>query len=176
MKTKIILVSIAISILAIICIACFCVPKLYVIVSERLNTTSVPKPKITRGEFPFELKYELDGETISVNDVYVCEYDGIGKNEGVGKYIRWKGYIKGTGSNSVLIKEVNNKKIFCSVGWPEYYMNDPNNYIASKPEPELYIEEKTETGLFNTYNIDGSEFNIKIISYQFSEPIENLFE
>ena len=59
-----------------------------------LLSSNPPKPEITYAEFPFEIVYELEGETVTVNDVYVCEYDGIGMNEGVGKYREWKGYIK----------------------------------------------------------------------------------
>ena len=33
---------------------------------------NVPEPQIKEGEFPFEIVYEIDEETITVNDVYVA--------------------------------------------------------------------------------------------------------
>lgn len=48
------------------------------------------KPEITHGEFPFHLVYEINGETKVIEDTLICEYDGIGMNEGNGKYRKWK--------------------------------------------------------------------------------------
>ena len=31
------------------------------------------KPEITFAEFPFEIVYEIDGETVTLKDTYVCE-------------------------------------------------------------------------------------------------------
>ena len=39
-------------------------------------------PEIEYAEFPFELTYEINGERFVVNDVYVCEFEGFGGNEG----------------------------------------------------------------------------------------------
>ena len=33
------------------------------------------KPEITESEFPFSITYELDGETITINDVYKVRYE-----------------------------------------------------------------------------------------------------
>ena len=53
-----------------------------------------PKPKETYGEFPFKLVYEINDKQISVEDVLVIEYVGVGYNEAMGKYNRWKTYYK----------------------------------------------------------------------------------
>lgn len=136
------------------------------------------KPEITYGEFPFEIVYEVDGEVVTVNDVYICKYS-IGMNEGVGKYRNWKGSIKGTGEDGLFVKEIDGKKIYCSVGWPEYYMDDPDDSSTDVPEPGFYIIEANDMGGTTTYGIEDEslhEYNIKVISYKFSDPIENSFE
>ena len=32
------------------------------------------KPVVTEGEFPFSITYELDGETVTISDVYKVHY------------------------------------------------------------------------------------------------------
>ena len=61
----------------------------FVAVSILCLLTNLPKPEITYGEFPFEIVLEIDGQTKMFNNVYICEYDGIGSNEGIGKYRVW---------------------------------------------------------------------------------------
>lgn len=137
-----------------------------------------PKPNITYGEFPFELVYEIDGEVVTVKDTYICEYDGIGANEGTGKYRVWKGYIKGTGEETILLCEDEDREVHCFVGDAEYYMNDekypekrpfaPRVFDTAKPnkfpKPELFSSEEIM-----------DYYGIKIISYKFTDPIENSF-
>ncbi|MGG1123680.1 hypothetical protein ABHN05_02385 [Brevibacillus laterosporus] len=52
-----------------------------------------PRPEITYGEFPFRLKYEIKGKWSVIQDTLICEYDGIGSNEGQGKYREWKEHL-----------------------------------------------------------------------------------
>lgn len=40
------------------------------------------KPEITYGEFPFHLKYEINGVDAEIQDILICEYDGTSINEG----------------------------------------------------------------------------------------------
>jgi len=52
-----------------------------------------PKPGITYSEFPFRLVYEINGERKVIEDTLICEYDGIGMDEGRGKYRKWKEHL-----------------------------------------------------------------------------------
>ncbi len=45
------------------------------------------------GEFPFCLEYEIKGKRSVIQDTLICEYDGIGINEGQGKYREWKEHL-----------------------------------------------------------------------------------
>ncbi|MCQ4936305.1 hypothetical protein [Anaerotignum propionicum] len=49
-----------------------------------------PVPKITHGEFPFRLEFEIDGKTVVVEDTLICEYDGVGMDEGRGNFVNGK--------------------------------------------------------------------------------------
>ena len=66
--------------------------------------------------------YEKDGETIVVNDTYICEYKGVEWNEGIGKHRTWNGYIRGSGFDVVVLHEDNDITVYCVVGNAGYYM------------------------------------------------------
>ena len=81
---------------------------------------------------------------ITINDIYVCEYDGIGTNEGQGKYVEWKGYIKSSNQENLVLFESDNKQIICDIGAPEYYMGDPyyyETYATDNIVPQLNLIE-----------------------------------
>ena len=90
-----------------------------------------PQPKITYGEFPFELVYSFEGEITTVKGVYVCEY--VGLRYGATTYRKWTGYIQGTDSGSILITEFDDTKIYVSAGQPAKYMGD----APFEPEPKV---------------------------------------
>ena len=139
---------------------------------------NVPEPQIKEGEFPFEIVYEIDGEIIIVNDVYICEFDGFDWNEGVGKHRKWKGYIK-SGAEELILLEDGDLKFAVSVGSPEYYMSDPSCQW-SENTPSIYYIKPNEFGGI-TSGSSGIEplleqYKLKLISWKFSDPIQNSFE
>ena len=134
-------------------------------------------PEVKYAEFPFEIVYEIDGEIVTVNDVYVCEYAGIIMNEN-GKYRTWKGYVKSTGDENVLLFEDEDRWMYCGVGSPKHYMGDPVKYDGEM-EPNIYDVDKEKFTLEYEYReIDDllEEYKIKLISWKLSEPIENSFK
>ena len=142
-----------------------------------------PKPHITEAEFPFTLVYEIDGEQFTVSDIYVCEYDGIGMNEGVGKYRKWKGYMKSKGEESsdeiVLIKD--GKKTVCaSVGDAYAYMGD-DDYIDTTGGNMLSFYVTESNGSYQSWralstDVLEEEYGVTVISWQFTPPIKNTFK
>ena len=140
---------------------------------------NVPEPEIKKGEFPFEIVYEIDGETVTVNDVYVCEFDGLDWNEGVGKHRKWKGYIKSSCAKELILLEDGDLKFAISVGSPEYYMSDPN-CAYSENIPSLYYIKPNEFGATTSSALDIEalleQYKLKLVSWNFSEPIQNSFE
>lgn len=132
--------------------------------------------KATYAEFPFSLTYKLAGETITVNNTYVCEYTGIGWDTGRGFYKKWIGYVKETGLENVLIIEDSERQIFCQVGDPRYYMENGDNLYwetESLSPPHLYAVKKSNE--FDHISVDQIKeiYDIEIISWSFSEPMVN---
>ncbi len=139
-----------------------------------------PEPEITYAEFPFEIVYEIDGKTVTVNDAYVCEFDGFGWNEGVGKHREWKGYIKSSGAKELVLLEDGDLKFAVSVGFPEYYMSDQSVTQIKELTPSIYYIKPNEYGGVSSGIIDIEplleQYKLKLTSFKFSEPIENSFE
>ncbi|WP_407453779.1 hypothetical protein [Methanobrevibacter sp.] len=140
----------------------------------------VPKPQITESEFPFEIVYEIDGQVITVNDVYVCEFDGFDWNEGVGKHRKWKGYIKSSGAEELVLLEDGDLKLAVSVGFPEYYMSDQSITQIKELTPSIYYIKPNELGGTTSGSLDIEplleQYKLKLVSWNFSEPIQNSFE
>ncbi len=138
-----------------------------------------PKPEVTYAEFPFEIVYTVEGETVTVNDIYVCEYVGVGWDEGRGKYRQWKGYIKSSGEDDLILLEDENYKLACSVGDSGYYMSDPS-MPTEKFTPHVYYirSHKSDIVSLGTMDIEQlkEQYKIKLISWKLSSPIQNSFE
>lgn len=152
---------------------------LSVIVASFSSCQNSPEPQIKEGEFPFEIVYEIDGETVTINDIYICKFDGFDWNEGGGKHRKWKGYIKSSGEEELILFEDSNLKFAVSVGSPEYYMSDPNGSY-SENTPSIYYIKPNEFGGVSS-GVDGIEplleqYKLKLVSWNFSKPIQNSFE
>ena len=145
---------------------------------------SIPKPEIKEGEFDFALTYEVDGETKVIEGTYVCKFDGVSRYiDGVGR--DWTGYIKDhDNSTDYEIKTTDEGVIkidldICS----EFFMSDPSYKISEntdvyKPEPYIYItsgdatiEDPTNEVFFDYYSGD----DVRIISFEYDQPIENTY-
>lgn len=122
------------------------------------------------------MTYKIGTETINVNNTYVCKFTGISWDTGRGFYRKWSGYVKETGLENVLIIEDSERKIFCQVGDPRYYMGD-NNYLSWKTDslspPHLYVVKKSNK--FDYISVDQIKqiYDIEILSWEFSKPLES---
>lgn len=140
-----------------------------------------PQPSITYGEFPFRLEYELNGKRMIIEDTLICEYDGIGANEGVGKYRKWKQRLASGNANGdfVILEEISKfEKIGFYPGSAEYYMNDSKWHRENNSSfPNAWIlEEGNVTGdSFLEEDELLEKYHIKLISWEPSPPIENSF-
>ena len=145
-----------------------------------LGMISSPKPltpEITYGEFPFRLEYEMDGEVVVVEDTVICEYDGIGMNEDIGKYRKWKSHLTSNGEESILIVSDGTREIYCYIGDAEYYMGDEKCPEQRPLTPRLYmIDPNLSMSEITMKDEIIDSYNITLISWQFSEPLENAFE
>lgn len=175
-KIIIIICSIVISV-PLVMFLCLLIPWLLIYAGIAMSPDP-PEPAITHAEFPFEIVYKLDGETETINDVYVCEYDGIDMNEGIGKYLVWKGYVKSSGDEYPVFFESEEKLIFWSIGSPEYYMGGTKYEQEEGIAPFLILVERS--GEFSCEHCvtdeEMKDLGIELVSWKFSEPIVNTFE
>ena len=130
-----------------------------------------PKPEICYGEFPFKLEYMIGEEKITIEDSVICEYAGIKWNEGIGKHRVWQKRLKSCADENPVMIRNKEYTVLCDVGSAEYYMNDPNRWTPEVISPHIY----TVGGEYTQREIIDKH-KIKIISWEFSEPIVNRFK
>ena len=110
----------------------------------------VPRPEIREAKFRFSVTYELNGETKTLEGIYVCEFDGVAWALDSGYTRDWIGYIEGgTMTNNVEICSTNDGgRISIALGLhPTYFMSDPNSAALETPKPKLILDySNDETG------------------------------
>ncbi len=165
-----------------------------------------PAPSITDGEFPFIVEYEMNGETFLIEDSVVCMFDGYNSASntfgifGFPSSRKWEEGLKSGNENAfgiwLLDLEENTESVFTEgrinyesriilqYGSAEYYMDDPDEVLRDEPRI-VYYEEYSEppdhfpievqfTALTNQQLEE--KFGIKIIRFEFCQPIENTFQ
>ena len=149
------------------------------------------KPEITYGEVPFKLVYEIDGETKVIEDTIICEFDGFVNRGTAGKVRRWKTTLKSGNEKLTLLNlrplEATNElgqtilELYFYYGTAAYYMGDNTNPFARDAQGFDYVsyEFQTADGKTGKSGYEAEEayekFNIRLISWEVSEPIQNTF-
>ncbi len=111
----------------------FCLLIVYIILCAATSCDfTITKPEIKHGEFPFSLIYEANGKRFEVNDTLICEYEGIGADESIGKYRKWKSYLQ-SGNKYILLFKNEYIEIFFTPNinhWEAgaFYMGDTEIY------------------------------------------------
>lgn len=139
-------------------------------------------PEIKQGEFDFKLTYEVDGEIKTIEGTYVCEFEKVEYYlDGISR--QWNGYIKGHDKTTAYALKTTDEgviKVDLDLS-PKFFMSDPHyksneNTDEPRPEPFLYIAEVEENSEYeymgNLYEGD----DVKIISFEYDEPIENKYK
>lgn len=153
-------------------------------------------PKITEGEFPFYIEFIFNGKTYIYEDAVVCSFGGYDasalfqkprtwdeKFQSNGGYITNKLIFEETDSPSALNESRINEesKFMLSCGRGDYYMGESEYSAVGKPcfyYHEIYkIDEKTskhEKTVLSEKQLEEI-FGLKIVRFEFSEPIKNEF-
>ena len=156
------------------------------------------EPTITEGEFPFVFEYEIDGKRFLIEDTVVCEYRGYDDTNPFPFTTHprsWHEFLKSgeeekrllleleDNSESVLVEGRINVESYVDFhyGFGGYYLGDPNclnegpciRYVEYYKTSEKVTHRKP-TELTNEQL--EKYFGIKIIRFEFSNPIENKFE
>ena len=140
----------------------------------------VPEPAVKEGRFDFSVTYEINGEETTVSGVYVCKYKK--PTVSLDGYSRiWDGYIEGSDIKDENRHEVLENEygvIYFDFGLdPRYFMSD---YPDGEPYPSFLIvyrdEIAEEMGYFSVDPEVLETYGVKVISYEYGEPVENSFE
>ena len=135
-------------------------------------------PTVTKQDFDFSITYKLDGETKTINGVYVSRFTGFGAN-GVDPLCR---YYEGTytvegetdGDRCFTISEKDGYTLYIVALLNDSYLfGDVENdsYESGHEEPTLEAEDK-DGNQYDETNLPDV-FDAEIVSFQYPEPIEN---
>ncbi len=135
------------------------------------------KPTITEGEFPFSITYELDGKTVTIDEIYKARYvrnDGYADTKGR-VYVGEIGNLGEDNTVYTLKKDENTRVELWTHFYPDYLMGDSEydyfDYEAFEPRIYYYDAEETEHYDEETLLAQG----VKLISFEYPTPIENSF-
>ena len=141
----------------------------------------VPRPEVKEGRFNFSVTYEWKGETTTVNGVYVCEYAGLSWALDGGYHRDWSYRVEGDVNDTLITVGTaeNGDKLELNLDfYPEYFMSDPDWSWLGVPEPYLTVTIVYDEGTRWLSDKDDveKEYDAKIITYTYDEPIENSFK
>lgn len=133
------------------------------------------KPTVTEGEFPFSITYELDGERVTIEDVYKVRYVG---NDGYAdtKSRVYVGELLSSGEDNTLYtlkKDANTRVELWTHFYADYLMGDPEYvYFDDETfEPKIYYYDANETEYHDEETLLAQ--GVKLISFEYPTPIEN---
>ena len=138
---------------------------------------NVPRPEVKEGRFNITVNYEHNGEKKTVSGVYVCEYDGvIGYNVNEAPFVSWKENFEGDIQDGGIIPICNTddggKIVISLLMYPEYFMGDPE---GADRTPIIRVEL-----WYPDEQIDDveriAELGVRLINYEYDDPIENTFK
>ena len=135
------------------------------------------KPTVTEGEFPFSITYELDGETVTIRDVYKARYvKNVGYADTKGRMYVGEIGDMGEGNTVYTLKNDDNTRVeLWTHFFPDYLMGDAEyDYFDDEAfEPRIYYYDSEETEYYDEETLSAQ--GVKLISFEYPEPIENSF-
>jgi hypothetical protein len=134
-----------------------------------------PKPQVTYGEFQVRLEYEIDGQKKVIEDTLICKFNGIGSDEGRGKFRKWKQHLKSNGKSEFTLLKINDESaITFSPGSAEYYMGDSEDTENDSSFPDAILEEVSGFRFIYAKQL-FNDYKIKLLKWEADPPIENTF-
>lgn len=135
------------------------------------------KPTVTEAEFPFKITYELDGETLTLDDVYKVNYvPNDADDNHKGRVYEGKRLSSGEDNTNIILKQDENSRVeLWMYLYADYLMGDPEyDYFEGKAfQPKIYYNDENETEYQDEETL--AEQGVKLISFEYPTPIENSF-
>jgi len=152
-----------------------------------MTSPNPPIPEQKYGEFEFRLVYIHDDEQIAIEDTLICEYDGIGMNEGRGKYIKWKQWYK-SGNDAIVLLDlgigsgigrfgdvIKSHRIIYPLAPAEHFMGFRADYVELFPDAaHFYIYDHGWGSDRIAAEKLLEEYGISLISWEVAPPISNI--
>lgn len=151
-----------------------CAAVLVIAVYSLVSNIAV-KPTVTQGEFPFSITYELDGERVTVKDVYKAHYVGNGGYADT-KGRMYEGGIEGVGGTLYTLKKDETGRIeLWTWFYADYLMGDTEyDYFEDEAfEPRIYYYDTEETEYHDEETLAAK--GVKLIDFEYPTPIKNSF-
>lgn len=139
------------------------------------------KPVVTEARFPFSVSYEHNGETVTLEDEYYCSYNSSEASMGE-LDIYWDGGIGGIeeyeGGGAVCIEETESYSVYLHTGLRASYLMGCDAYDpADDNDPvEPRIEYSDNMGEEEDSDTKLEEMGIRLVSWDYPEPVENSLE
>ena len=133
------------------------------------------KPTVTEAEFPFSITYEIDGKTVTINDVYKTRYVG---NDGYAdtKSRVYVGELLSSEKDNTLYtlkKDKNTRVELWTQFHPDYLMGDSeyDYFEETSFEPMIYYYDANEQEHYDEETL--AKQGVKLISFEYPTPVEN---
>lgn len=138
------------------------------------STEDPPKLTYTYGEFPFSLKYEINGQIKTVEDTVIVEFDGFGLSEGSGgKYIQWKQTLTSGNEEIILFNDEQEVSLIFAVRGRNYRLEDKTYNEDTLTPPSVIKQEGNITFHSPIYDYELlTEYKIKLIKFEYGESIK----
>lgn len=135
------------------------------------------KPTITEAEFPFSITYELDGERVTIEDVYKVNYvPNDADDNHKGRVYEGKRLSSGENDTNIILKQDDNTRIeLWAYLYADYLMGDPGyDYFDDETfEPKIYYYDANEIEYHDEETLAAQ--GVKLIDFKYPTPIENSF-
>ena len=140
------------------------------------------KPVITEYRFPFSITYEFGGNTVTIEDEFVCTYTGHGQSVDPADRFYDGVYAHGTDETACgeyLIQAYEDGELVLLTNFfPGYMMGDPQYadhytpYYRYEPYIAFYVYEE-----YIEYSDEEilAPYNVRILDWEYPEPLENSF-
>lgn len=133
------------------------------------------KPEIKQAEFPFEIVYEYKGETHTINDTIVVEYEGVSFSLEGGNSLDWNVTYKNNNDEYFYYPDSTNEAIMIKPDVDADYLMGNPEYADLLPTAVIcYVDEETGTNYEEQDLTDV--IGLKIVSTKFAEPIKNKYK
>ena len=133
------------------------------------------KPTVTDADFPFTITYELNGETITIDDVYQVNYVPNDADDNHKDRV-YAGQLLSSGEDytSFVIKQEESTRIeLWTLFYADYLMGDPQyDYFEDGAfEPIIYYYDENEAEYSDEETLEAQ--GVKLISFEYPTPVEN---